>query len=717
MTSSNEMVWLRRLLPRGNSGIKNPTLSWTARTYNLALYLLGAVTLLQLQTVPVRDVGGLVAFLIIGGLAQLLPVRFSKNASVSMTMAVALAAVLAFGPVFAVWVNLASGIVHYWTQIRPKRRPFYRSAVTTSTLMIAAWVAGNVYVGVGGEVGPGSESFLSLLPLTAASLAYYAVNTVLITGAIALEQRRNLRELLKSNYQWLTVNVASMTPLGFGISFVYQKLGLTGMVLFLLPIGMAWYSFRLYARTTEDVRKANEDLKEASEHVRETNEELVEANARVQKANEELKEANERLNIMYEVSRSLVGALYLEDTLNRIVAATKLMGFPAGFVAGPISERGAKILHWRANHPAYAQWVLTEPDRATETTLRKIIAAVGREPWFTAGETRVLSSLELGLRTADYHVSDAGQDPLSKLTLAPLLIRDQSKWVVGVGSQKEPAPIDIKEFWIFRTIAESALEMALAHEQAERDALSDAGTGLYNHRYFQEALQRELEEAARQAYCLSFLMIDVNRFKELNDVYGHLAGDQVLQIVAQLLRANVRETDTPCRYGGDEMCVLLPRTDRARAVEIAERIDRAIRNYQFRARRENSSGEGQVEEVSLRVSIGVASFPESAQTRAGLVEQADRACYRAKTLKGGVATSDGHQRESRPTLDLTFPDGPKLRLDRSDPRVLLPHLPNPTDLTARIENRNFASVAADPLIPFLKIPYTHLFLQVARAVD
>ena len=131
-------------------------------------------------------------------------------------------------------------------------------------------------------------------------------------------------------------------------------------------------------------------------------------------------------------------------------------------------------------------------------------------------------------------------------------------------------------------------------------------------------------------------MIDINKFKTLNDDYGHLVGDQVLQTIGQLLRENVRGTDIACRYGGDELCVLMPHTDRSRAMEVAARIDNVIRTYPFRVWKEASArAEGTV--LTLRVSIGVATFPESAGTRAGLVEQADRACYRAKALGGGVA--------------------------------------------------------------------------------
>jgi diguanylate cyclase (GGDEF)-like protein len=618
------------------TGRPSDRLTLTARAYIGAVCTAGFLLLLIPPAFPIRDTLGFATFLVLGALAQLLPIHFHKNTSVSMSMAVALAAILVFGPTYASWVNLASGVVHYCAQVRPKGRPFYRSALTTSTLVIAAWVSGQIYVALGGQVGVQSDYLRALALLVVVGTIYYLINTVMITAAISLEQAHPFWELLKTNYLWLTFNIASLTPLGFGIALIYQHIGLPGLVLFLLPMAMAWYSFHLYSNSIEDVRKANEELKIANDQVTKANQDLKDANERVRESNGELTEANGRLNIMYEVSRSFAGSLHLESTLDRIVEATKLMGLPAAFVAGPLSEKGKRVPNWRTSCPAFAQWTLMEPDKLAQTSLGKVVADLYHETWFCTGEPQVASAGELCLQIANY-VSAAEQDQLSSLVLVPLLVRGDSWWVVGIGSKRPPTPLGMKELLIFRSMAESALEMALAHEQAKRDATIDTRTGLYNHRFFQEAIQRELAEAAKRNGILGFLMLDVDNFKEFNDVYGHLIGDQVLEVIARIIRECVRETDTVCRYGGDEMCVLLPNTDRARGIEIATRIDRAIRAYTFHARRESGARQGEIEQLGLRVSIGLATFPESAQTRAGLVEQADRACYRAKAVGGGVA--------------------------------------------------------------------------------
>ncbi|MDE3088226.1 MAG: GGDEF domain-containing protein [Chloroflexota bacterium] len=597
-------------------------LSPIARIYLSGICLLGLFVILQPPQFPLEDTAVFVAFFILCGLGQLLPIRFFNNSSISLSMVMAMAAIFVCGPVYAVWVNLASGLIHLVTGVH-KRRPLYRSAVTISVLTITAWTAGQVYVALGGQVGPDSDYFQSVLPGVFSAATYFLINTFLIASAIAFEQRQGLRALWSKNREWLNFHFARMGLLAFAVAVFYQKLGFVGLGLFLLPIVMAWYSTRLYERTVEDVNKANAELVQASDQVRETN--------------EQLKDANERLNIMYEVSRSLVGSLYLEETLSSIAAATRMMGFTAGFVAG-LDNRQEKFSHWHGVKAAYVKWVLTEPDVATQTKLYQVIASLNLAPSFLAGNPYVVRLAERGILNSE-------KDAVPISTLMPLFIHGEIWGVVGIGSVDSLPGMMIKELLIFRSMAESALEMALAHEQAERDATIDAGTGLYNHGYFQDTLQRELQNASQRNSFLSLLMIDINNFKEFNDLYGHPVGDQVLQSVAQILCENIRRGDIACRYGGDEMCVVLPHTDRARAMEIAFRIDEAIRAYPFHIRRELGSLKTEIEDPSLRVSIGLATFPEGAHTRAGLIEQADRACYRAKALGGGVA-SEGAPKET-----------------------------------------------------------------------
>jgi diguanylate cyclase (GGDEF)-like protein len=168
----------------------------------------------------------------------------------------------------------------------------------------------------------------------------------------------------------------------------------------------------------------------------------------------------------------------------------------------------------------------------------------------------------------------------------------------------------------------TAFSRAYALEAAERGAKIDALTGLPNRRYFDEVLS--IERPRRRANdSLGILMIDIDRFKRLNDRYGHATGDRVLRAVAGAIAAGVRAEDTPARYGGEEFAVLLRRASAEQAIEVGERIRRAVVGLQ-------PASLGIDEPVS--VSIGVAVAGRDQVAIPGLVERADQALYRAKRL-------------------------------------------------------------------------------------
>ncbi|MDI6858763.1 MAG: GGDEF domain-containing protein [Dehalococcoidia bacterium] len=156
-------------------------------------------------------------------------------------------------------------------------------------------------------------------------------------------------------------------------------------------------------------------------------------------------------------------------------------------------------------------------------------------------------------------------------------------------------------------------------------AYHDSLTGLYNHRYFHEQLPHELERASRYGHELSIVMLDVNHFKEVNDRYGHLMGDQLLTFLGRLILENVRVSDTAARYGGDEFAIILPETDgpsaRMTAAKLAEMISKR-RDW----------GGGLLQKVALQVSYGVATYPGDATTVEGLLVHADRALYASRSL-------------------------------------------------------------------------------------
>jgi diguanylate cyclase (GGDEF)-like protein len=167
--------------------------------------------------------------------------------------------------------------------------------------------------------------------------------------------------------------------------------------------------------------------------------------------------------------------------------------------------------------------------------------------------------------------------------------------------------------------ASAALERAYSHRAAEVQASTDALTGLPNRRYFDEYVGL-LARRRRAGDAVGVLMVDIDRFKALNDTHGHATGDEVLRAVAGAIVAAVREEDVPARFGGEEFVVLLRNPDPGVAVEVGERIRAAVRGLDVRRLG--------VREVSVSVGVAVADEPdESIDT---LIRTADRALYRAK---------------------------------------------------------------------------------------
>jgi diguanylate cyclase (GGDEF)-like protein len=171
-----------------------------------------------------------------------------------------------------------------------------------------------------------------------------------------------------------------------------------------------------------------------------------------------------------------------------------------------------------------------------------------------------------------------------------------------------------------------SIENVDLHETVQQQALTDELTGLFNVRQFHARLEGEIERAERFATPLSLVMLDIDKFKSVNDNYGHQMGDRVLVEVARVLRRMSRDVDLPARYGGEELAVVLPQTDLAGAEQQAERMRAGIEAMQI----PRLDGEGVLE---ITASFGVASFPGEGVDKTELIAAADAALYRAK--RGG----------------------------------------------------------------------------------
>ena len=187
-------------------------------------------------------------------------------------------------------------------------------------------------------------------------------------------------------------------------------------------------------------------------------------------------------------------------------------------------------------------------------------------------------------------------------------------------------------------------------DQTERYAITDPLTDLFNRRFFQSALDTEVRRSHRHSLKIAVLMLDLDSFKSVNDVYGHPFGDRVLRRAGRVIRRSVRESDTACRVGGEEFCVILPETDRLGAFAAGERVRRNV---------ENDFADAPIDGrlVAMTISGGVACFPEDGDSSEGLVDRADEALYRSK-LRGRNRVVIHHAEKRRTTR---YPVNPSAR--------------------------------------------------------
>ena len=213
----------------------------------------------------------------------------------------------------------------------------------------------------------------------------------------------------------------------------------------------------------------------------------------------------------------------------------------------------------------------------------------------------------------------------------PITLGSRKVGVINLTDRADGAPYENDDLMILEMMApQLALiidrtEWAKRAETFQQMSLTDPLTGLPNRRYLQDRLFEEVERSKRYNTPMSFMIIDVDRFKSYNDIYGHTNADRVLVKTAHILRGSLRAIDMSARFAGDEFCIVLPETELGDAARIAERLRQAIFETEYRTEQGDLMG-------NVTISTGISSFSGSRQTPLAIMETADRALYQAKTL-------------------------------------------------------------------------------------
>jgi diguanylate cyclase (GGDEF)-like protein len=229
-----------------------------------------------------------------------------------------------------------------------------------------------------------------------------------------------------------------------------------------------------------------------------------------------------------------------------------------------------------------------------------------------------------------------GEPGCATYMAVPFTAPDSVRGVLALYDRVGGDEFDDADLVTLRTFAGQAaiaLQNVRVHEEAQRLSHTDPLTGLYNYRTLTESLRREVERASRFGHRLCVLVLDLDRFKDVNDSYGHAAGDAVLVEFARRVRAEIREVDLAFRQGGEEFALLLPETDVVGGIIVAKRLGTVLREVPVAVPLRLPTARGKppgVRRIPVTVSIGIAVFPEHGGTGPVVLEAADEALYAAK---------------------------------------------------------------------------------------
>ena len=244
------------------------------------------------------------------------------------------------------------------------------------------------------------------------------------------------------------------------------------------------------------------------------------------------------------------------------------------------------------------------------------------------GRMHAVAQIEYGQRCA--HVTASS---ISGYLCIPLVAQGEALGILHLRTVNQESAAHRNPSLLFTdsgkrlaTALAEQIALALANlrlrETLREQSIRDPLTGLFNRRYLEESLEREIRRATRSQRSLSVLMIDLDHFKRFNDTFGHDAGDALLRELGQLLQSNVRGSDIACRYGGEEFSLIMPDATLSTAQERAEHIRKSAKSLDLK-----HAGQAL---GAVTLSVGVAAFPEHGDTPFLLTRAADQALYRAK---------------------------------------------------------------------------------------
>ena len=330
-----------------------------------------------------------------------------------------------------------------------------------------------------------------------------------------------------------------------------------------------------------------------------------------------------------DVSNSLIGQFEIDAALTRIAQAIrKALGFEV-VVFALFDARREEFVR-RAQAGLEDVW---EEVRKKRVSSAEITAFFNQE--FRVSNSFFVSHTALRQSEHDFFVRPEDMDDgflkpdewhENDMLLVPLMSAEQMIGYLSVRDphdRKVPTIEKVQTLEVFATQAVTALQSARQYDEIKRLTFIDALTPAYNHRFFQEALAKEVHRHARNGHEMALAMLDIDNFKRINDTFGHPIGDDILKGLVEELMRNARDSDVVARYGGEEFAIIFPDTPAQSARDAANRFRELIERRDFPLPHVGRN-------LRITISVGVAVFPHDGATSADLISRADTALYYAK---------------------------------------------------------------------------------------
>lgn len=368
------------------------------------------------------------------------------------------------------------------------------------------------------------------------------------------------------------------------------------------------------AERTAELNQAIAQLQQEILQRQQTEAALQETHEKLTQRVNDLEERHQEITLLNEMS-DLMQACLTVDEAYIVIAQLMPRLFPGCYGALYAISDSKQLVE------AVATWHDTQPEAASDRQFASI-----------ASQSLFMPSECLALRRGQPHYVEQTQNglccqhlqtPLPKTYFCvPMVAQGTASGVLYIGSPQQPLTQAKQQLatTIARQVALAIANLKL-YATLQNQSIRDPLTGLYNRRHLTDFLERELRRAERGQHPLSLLLLDVDHFKQFNDTHGHDAGDAVLRQLSQSLQEHVRDSDIACRYGGEEMVLILPEVSLEVAGQRAEQLRQTVKQLQI----DHPQPLGWV-----TISVGVACFPEHGLTSEQLLQAADLALYQAK---------------------------------------------------------------------------------------